>query len=89
MLPAERARRGDEIAEHATRNHITHYLILDDVEVGPVHTGRHVRPVAEHGLREADDLLARTLLAGMEDARRMMGQTGSFHVPADLRSSRY
>ena len=63
MLPAERARRGDEIAEHAIRNGITHYLILDDVDVGPAHAGRHVRPDAERGLSEADGLLARRLLA--------------------------
>jgi len=63
MLPAERARRGDEIAEHAARNGITHYLILDDVEVGPAHAGHHVRPDAERGLSEADGLLARRLLA--------------------------
>ncbi|TXN15853.1 hypothetical protein FV219_01660 [Methylobacterium sp. WL122] len=65
MLPAEQAGRGDEITEHATRNHITHYLILDDVEVGPAHVGRHVRPKAEFGLCEADGTLARSLLAGM------------------------
>ncbi|NEU11228.1 hypothetical protein G3T14_03690 [Methylobacterium sp. BTF04] len=65
MLPAERARRGDEITEHATRNRITRYLVLDDVAVGPAHAGRHVRPDAEDGLREADEILARTLLARM------------------------
>lgn len=89
MLSAERARRGDEIAEHVTRNHITDYLVLDDVEVGPAHAGRHVRPVAEHGLREADSILAWRMLARMQDARRRMGQNGSFHASADLRSSRY
>ena len=88
MLSAERAGRGHEIAEHATRNHITDYLVLDDVEVGPTHAGRHVRPAAEHGLREADGLLARRLLAGMEDARRKMGQDGSVHASADLRFRR-
>ncbi|POR41431.1 HAD domain-containing protein [Methylobacterium sp. V23] len=63
MLPAERARRGDEIAEHASRNRITNYLVLDDVDVGPTHAGRHVRPDAERGLSEADNDLARQLLA--------------------------
>lgn len=63
MLPAERARRGDEITEHAIRNGITHYLILDDVEVGPAHAGRHVRPDAEQGFSEVDDILARHLLS--------------------------
>ena len=63
MLPAERARRGDEIAEHASRNRITNYLVLDDVDVGPAHAGRHVRPDAERGLSEADNDLARQLLA--------------------------
>ncbi|KQP33861.1 hypothetical protein ASF49_08330 [Methylobacterium sp. Leaf104] len=65
MLPAEQAGRGDEITEHATRNRITHYLVLDDVEVGPAHAGRHVRPLAEAGLREADVALARSRLARM------------------------
>lgn len=65
MLPAEQSGRGDEITEHANRNHITHYLILDDVEVGPSHAGRHVRPMAEFGLGEAEGALARSLLAGM------------------------
>lgn len=63
MLPAERAGRGGEIAEHAARNGITDYLILDDVEVGPAHAGHHVRPDATHGLREADGVLARRLLS--------------------------
>ncbi|MGU3361532.1 HAD domain-containing protein [Methylobacterium sp. M6A4_1b] len=63
MLPAERARRGDEIAEHSIRNRITNYLVLDDVDVGPAHAGRHVRPDAERGLSEADDVRARDLLA--------------------------
>lgn len=89
MLPAERAGRGDEIAEHATRNRITHYLVLDDVEVGPTHAGRHVRPVAERGLCEADGILARNLLTGMEAARRMMRQDSSFTSQADLRSRSY
>jgi hypothetical protein len=65
MLPAERARRGDEITEHATRNRITHYLVLDDVAVGSAHAGRHVRPDAEYGLCDSDGILARTLLAKM------------------------
>jgi hypothetical protein len=63
MLPAERARRGDEIAEHAIRNSITNYLVLDDVDVGPAHAGRHVQPDAERGLSEADNALAQQLLA--------------------------
>lgn len=63
MLPAEQARRGDEIAEHAGRNGITEYLVLDDVEVGAAHAGRHVRPDPELGLREADCILARKLIA--------------------------
>ncbi|WP_183508891.1 HAD domain-containing protein [Methylobacterium brachythecii] len=86
MHPAEQAGRGEEIAEHATRNHIMHYLVLDDVEVGPAHAGRHVRPVAEHGLCEADGIRARTLLAGMAAARRMMRQDNAFASSADLRS---
>jgi hypothetical protein len=63
MLAAEKARRGDEIAEHVTRNRITNYLVLDDVDVGPAHAGRHVRPNAEDGLSQADDGLARSILA--------------------------
>lgn len=89
MLPAERAGRGEEIAEHATRNRITHYVVLDDVEVGPAHAGRHVRPVAERGLCEADRILARNLLAGMEATRRMMRQDSPFRPSADLRSRSY
>lgn len=89
MLPAERAGRGDEIAEHATRNRITHYLVLDDVAVGPVHAGRHVRPVAERGLCEADANVARNLLAGMEAARRRMRQDGAFQSSADLAPRTY
>jgi hypothetical protein len=63
MLAAEHAQRGDEIAEHVTRNRITDYLVLDDVEVGPAHVGRHVRPHADDGLSEADEILARRILA--------------------------
>lgn len=63
MLAAERAGRGDEITEHLIRNRITKYLILDDVDVGPAHAGRHVQPNAERGLCNADSVLARTLLA--------------------------
>ncbi|KQU01836.1 hypothetical protein ASG60_18475 [Methylobacterium sp. Leaf469] len=88
MRSAEQAGRGDEISEHATRNHITRYLILDDVEVGPAHAGRHVRPVTECGLSEADGILARTLLAGMDDVRQMVGKGGSFPSSADLRFRR-
>ncbi|MCJ2082452.1 HAD domain-containing protein [Methylobacterium sp. J-090] len=75
MLPAERARRGDEITEHATRNGITDYLVLDDVEVGPRHAGRHVRPDAERGLSEEDGHLARDLLARDLLARNLPVQT--------------
>ncbi|GJD31401.1 hypothetical protein PMNALOAF_2658 [Methylobacterium adhaesivum] len=63
MLPAESARRGDEIAEHVTRNRITNYLVLDDVAVGPTHAGQHVQPNAEDGLSEEDGILARSILA--------------------------
>lgn len=76
MRPAEQAGRGDEISEHLNRNHITHYLVLDDVAVGPAHAGRHVRPVAALGLCEKDGVLARSLLAGIEDVRLTKGQTG-------------
>ena len=77
MLSAERAERSDEITEHATRNRIRDYLVLDDVAVGPAHAGRHVRPVAEFGLSEADRVLARRLLAGMRDVRRTVDRNGS------------
>lgn len=69
MLPAERAGRGNEIAEHAARNCISDYLVLDDVVVGPAHAGRHVRPIAEFGLSETDVAQARRLLAGMDVVR--------------------
>lgn len=65
MLPAEDAGRGGEIAEHAIRNGIGRYLVLDDVDVGPAHAGRHIRPLAERGLGEADLRDARRLLAEM------------------------
>lgn len=65
MLPAELASRGDEVAEHATRNRIARYLVLDDVDVGPAHGGRHVRPDPETGLTQADDATARQLVARM------------------------
>lgn len=68
MLPAERAQRGYEITEHVTRNRITTYIVLDDVEVGPAHAGRHVQPDAEYGLCEADGILARGLLTRVEAA---------------------
>jgi hypothetical protein len=68
MLPADRAMRGDEVSEHAARNRITRYLVLDDVDVGRAHEGRHVRPDPERGLTEAEGVLARRLLAGL-DAR--------------------
>lgn len=77
MRPAEQAGRGDEIAEHATRNRITHYLVLDDVEIGAAHAGRHVRPEAAFGLCDADAILARKLLTRMVDARRRVGETGA------------
>ena len=67
MLSAERANRGAEISEHAIRNRITRYLVLDDVVVGPMHAGRHVQPTEEFGLSEADGVLARRLLARMCD----------------------
>lgn len=66
MLPAEQARRGDEIADHAARNGVTRYLVLDDVDVGPAHGGRHVRPDPETGLTEAGGALARELLARLD-----------------------
>lgn len=88
MRPAEQAGRGDEISEHATRNRITRYLILDDVEVGPAHAGRHVRPMAECGLSDADAILARRLLAGMADAPPRMGRAGTVPSSVDLRSRR-
>ncbi len=69
MLPAERAHRGDEISEHVARNRIRHYLVLDDVDVGPAHEGRHVRPSVELGLTAADALKARNVLAGMPFGR--------------------
>ena len=69
MLPADRAMRGDEIAEHAARNGITRYLVLDDVDVGSAHAGRHVRPDPDRGIGEAHGALARDLVARMDAAR--------------------
>ncbi|MDX7952113.1 HAD domain-containing protein [Lichenihabitans sp. Uapishka_5] len=66
MLPAERARRGEEIADHASRNGITRYLVLDDVEIGDAHAGRHVKPNPERGLTEAEASLARSLVARLD-----------------------
>ena len=63
MLAAERADRGGEISEHLARNGITRYLVLDDVDVGPAHRDRHVRPNAELGLTEMDRMRARRLAA--------------------------
>lgn len=63
MLAAERAGRGGEIAEHAARNGIARYLVLDDVDVGAGHEGRHVRPDPEAGLTEADGAFARDLVS--------------------------
>lgn len=74
MLPAEDAGRGDEIAEHAIRNGIGRYLVLDDVDVGPTHAGRHVRPLAERGLQEADFVLARRILSETRPDHRMTVQ---------------
>jgi hypothetical protein len=65
MLPAELADRGGEIAEHAVRNGITRYLVLDDVDVGPLHAGRHVRPDAERGLGAPEAVQARGILSRM------------------------
>ncbi len=61
MLPADRAMRGTEISEHAARNGVTRYLVLDDVDVGPEHAGRHVRPDPERGITEAEAAHARVL----------------------------
>lgn len=80
MLAADRAGRGDEIAEHAARNAIARYLVLDDVDVGPAHAGRHVRPDPTHGITAAEGALARALVARM-DARRGPARPGS-GVPA-------
>lgn len=85
MLSAERAKRSDEITEHATRNRITNYLVLDDVAVGPAHAGRHVRPIEEFGLSDADGVLARGLLAGMGNVRRTTGRNSSRPTTADSR----
>ncbi len=89
MLPAEMAGRGDEIAEHAIRNRIADYLVLDDVEVGPIHAGRHVRPDAERGLCEADGILARRLLAAMTAGRPTVRRNSSFASSAGLRPHSY
>lgn len=66
MLPADQANRGEEIAEHITRNHVTRYLVLDDVDLGPAHAGRHVRPDPERGITKADGAFARKLMARMD-----------------------
>ncbi len=66
MLPADQADRGEEIAEHVTRNHINRYLVLDDVDLGSAHAGRHVRPDPERGLTAADGAFARKLVARMD-----------------------
>ena len=68
MLAADRAGRGGEIAEHARRNGIARYLVLDDVDVGPAHGGRHVRPDPAVGLAAADGRLARNLVRRMDMA---------------------
>ena len=66
MLAADRAGRGEEIAEHARRNGIRRYLVLDDVDVGAAHADRHVRPDPAVGLTAGDGLLARDLLRRMD-----------------------
>ena len=66
MLAADQAGRGEEIAEHARRNGIGRYLVLDDVDVGPGHAGRHVRPDPSVGLTPADGRLARDLVLRMD-----------------------
>lgn len=68
MLAAEKADRGGEIAEHAARNGIRRYLVLDDVDVGPAHAGHHVRPDPAVGLTPADGAQASVLVARMDDA---------------------
>lgn len=88
MRPAEQAGRGEEIAEHATRNRIMHYLVLDDVEVGAAHAGWHVRPEAEIGLCETDAILARRLLTAMVEAQHGTDNTCAGSSAADLRSGR-
>ncbi len=70
MLPAEDAHRGEEISEHVGRNGIARYLVLDDVDVGPAHEGRHVRPSADRGLGPAEEARARSILAGLAVADR-------------------
>ncbi len=69
MLPADGAMRGDEISEHAARNRVTRYIILDDVDVGPAHEGRHVRPDPERGITEEESALARDLVARRDALR--------------------
>ena len=66
MLAADQAGRGEEIAEHVRRNGIGRYLVLDDVDVGSGHAGRHVRPNASVGLTAADGMLARHIISRME-----------------------
>ncbi len=83
MLPAERAGRGDEIAEHAVRNRITAYLVLDDVEVGPSHASRHVRPDAERGLSAADENRARDILTHMRAAPGILRQDSAGRAISD------
>lgn len=65
MLPAEDASRGYEVTEHARRNGISRYLVLDDVDVGPAHEGHHVRPDPGTGMTRADDRHARELVGNM------------------------
>ena len=68
MLAAEKADRGGEIAEHAARNGIRRYLVLDDVDVGPAHAGHHVRPDPAVGLTQVDGAQARILVARTDAA---------------------
>lgn len=89
MLPAEEAGRGGEISEHAVRNRIGRYLVLDDVDVGPAHAGRHVRPPAERGLSEPDFSLARRILASMDPRARSTLSSGASQPSADLRPHTY
>jgi hypothetical protein len=76
MLAADRAGRGEEIAEHARRNGIARYLVLDDVDVGPAHEGRHVRPDPAVGLGAGDARLARDLVRAMDLERARSGVLG-------------
>lgn len=69
MLPADQAMRGEEISEHVKRNRITRYIVLDDVDVGSAHEGRHVRPDPDKGITEAEGALAREMAMRMDVLR--------------------